>query len=330
MLATDQWISERLAWKGSLIGGKAGLVYDFSADHLAAMERLLAATRHLPLDAVTREMFDEPALNAFLHAVADELAHGRGAVILRGLPRASYTDDELTRIYWGICTHLGVARPQKHDGDRIDHIRDTPQDNPLGRRQYNTEELVFHTDDVIGQNLALLSLCKSKSGGLSRIVSALAIHNEIARHHPDLLAPLYEGFYYHRKGKQRAGDPLISPYKVPVFSCIDGLVTVQYIRDYMDKAVPLVPGGMPARTRAALDLFDSLTRDPAMNVAFMLEPGEIEIVNNRVVLHARTEFEDHPEPHRKRHLVRLWMDVPDGRPYRPEMDYISQELVVGA
>jgi hypothetical protein len=35
--------------------------------------------------------------------------------------------------------------------------------------------------------------------------------------------------------------------------------------------------------------------------------GDIQWLKNSVVLHARTEFEDHPEPERKRHLLRLWL-----------------------
>ncbi len=323
MFGPGNLISERSAWKGSAIGGKAGLVSTFTPAHLAAVHDLLETTRHLPIDAVTREMFDAPGLNEFLAGVADEMAHGRGAVILHGLSREAYSDEELTRIFWGIGTHLGVAAPQNNKGDRIDHVRDMANDNPLGRRQYGTEELIFHTDGITGQNLGLLCLQTSKSGGLSLLASGLAIHNEFVRHHPDLLELLYEGYPYHRKGKQRPDMPLISPYPVPVFSCIDGTVSVQYIRDYMLKAGEML-GGMPPKFRAALDQFDAYANDPDMNVSFTLEPGEIELVNNRAVLHSRTQFEDYPEPERKRHLVRLWMDVPNGRPYKQEMDYLER------
>lgn len=323
MIGTNDLISERSAWRGSALGGKEGLVYQFTEAHLAQMHQLMEETRHLPIDAVTREMFDAPGLTAFLAEVADELANGRGAAILRGLSREKYSEDELTRMFWGIGTHLGVPRPQNYNGNRIDYVTDLgTENNPLKRRQYGTEELIFHTDGIIGQNLALLSLCKSKSGGLSKLCSGLAIHNEFLRKRPDLLELLYEGFPYDRKGKQRPGMSQISPYPVPVFSRIDGIVSVQYIRDYMLTAGETI--GMPALFREALDTFDAFANDPDMNVTFMLEPGEIEILNNRAVLHSRTQFEDYPEPERRRRLVRLWMDVPDGRPYKATMDYLER------
>ena len=36
-------------------------------------------------------------------------------------------------------------------------------------------------------------------------------------------------------------------------------------------------------------------------------PGDIQWLKNAVILHARTEYEDAPEPARKRHLLRLWL-----------------------
>ena len=37
------------------------------------------------------------------------------------------------------------------------------------------------------------------------------------------------------------------------------------------------------------------------------ESGDIQWLKNSVTLHARTEYEDFPEPARKRHLLRLWL-----------------------
>jgi hypothetical protein len=37
-------------------------------------------------------------------------------------------------------------------------------------------------------------------------------------------------------------------------------------------------------------------------------------VHNHQVLHSRTDFEDWPEPERKRHLLRLWIAPAGARP----------------
>ena len=49
-------------------------------------------------------------------------------------------------------------------------------------------------------------------------------------------------------------------------------------------------------------------------MSFQLERGEAALFNNCAVLHNRTVFEDHGEPHLKRHLMRLWLMDWDGRP----------------
>ncbi|MDT4876156.1 hypothetical protein FQZ97_1115760 [compost metagenome] len=41
-----------------------------------------------------------------------------------------------------------------------------------------------------------------------------------------------------------------------------------------------------------------------------LAPGDMQFLNNYVVLHSRTSYEDHPELDRKRHLLRLWLFTP--------------------
>ena len=53
---------------------------------------------------------------------------------------------------------------------------------------------------------------------------------------------------------------------------------------------PRIQGELPTRTRGAA------------------------LFNNCAVLHNRTAFEDHDEPHLKRHLMRLWLMDWDGRP----------------
>ena len=42
-----------------------------------------------------------------------------------------------------------------------------------------------------------------------------------------------------------------------------------------------------------------------------LEPGDLQFMNNHVMLHSRTTFEDYEEEERKRLLYRLWLATPD-------------------
>jgi Taurine catabolism dioxygenase TauD, TfdA family len=72
---------------------------------------------------------------------------------------------------------------------------------------------------------------------------------------------------------------------------------------------------VPRLTRGqeeALDLFGVLAEELALDMAF--EPGDIQLLNNHLIYHARTRYDDHREQDRKRRLLRLWLAVPGSRP----------------
>ena len=70
---------------------------------------------------------------------------------------------------------------------------------------------------------------------------------------------------------------------------------------------------------ATLDYLDEFAVRPDVMLEFALEPGEAIFFNNFVVMHARTAFEDDVAAGFRRHLLRLWLDVPGGRPAPKEM-----------
>ena len=61
-------------------------------------------------------------------------------------------------------------------------------------------------------------------------------------------------------------------------------------------------------------MFDSIANDPAINMEMGFKPGDIQFVHNHTMLHDRTAFEDWQDENKKRHLLRLWLAVPDARP----------------
>ena len=59
----------------------------------------------------------------------------------------------------------------------------------------------------------------------------------------------------------------------------------------------------------ALNLFDTTSSDVDLTVTHTLEPGELLVLNNYRVLHARDDYEDWPERDKRRKLLRLWLDA---------------------
>ena len=262
------------------------------------------------------ELFPLPTLGPKLAAVRAELLEGRGFVLVKGLPVDRWSRRDASFAFIGLGAHLGNARSQNAAGHLLGHVRDVglSSSDPAVRIYQTHERQTFHTDscDVVG----LLCLAEARRGGDSLLVSSTTIFNEMRRRRPELALRLFEPVATDRRGEVPAG---MKPYfEIPVFSWYEGRLTAIYQRQYIDSAqrFPDAPR-LDAQWVEALDLFDSLAEDPALNLRMRLEPGDMQFVHNHTQLHDRTAFEDHDEPSRRRHLLRLWLAVPGARPLPP-------------
>lgn len=303
------------AWKGADMKDKTDWLRPFRADELAEIDAALQSVKRRGLDLfdIGKEDFPLPDFSRELAKIAQELESGRGMIMLRGLPLA-YSPDDLRTAYWGIGTHLGTAVSQNKTGELLGVVKDFggPIVNTTRRGSKTAAWLDFHSDrcDVVG----LLCVRKAKSGGASRIVSSVAIHNEILRRRPDLIGLFYDDWVHSWQGEEPPGSGHTNLR--PIFSFRDGyftgLFSPAYIRFAQD--FPDVPRHTPAQ-QEALDLYSALADELALNMDF--EPGDIQLLNNHVIYHGRTSFEDYPEEERKRVLLRLWLSVPTARPLSP-------------
>ncbi len=66
----------------------------------------------------------------------------------------------------------------------------------------------------------------------------------------------------------------------------------------------------------AVGLMDAFLSDPAHRLDLWLERGQIQVLNNRVIVHGRTPYQDHEAAERRRHLARLWLCAGDRRQFR--------------
>lgn len=305
-------ITTPAAWTRSSIGAD-GLTRRLTAAELAAFDTLLARTRHLKPQEVTRADFDHPAVNALTTWLDETIRHGSGAVLLSGLTRDTHSEEDMERIYWGIGTHLGDAATQSMLGDRLGHVQHV-KDDPVARGYRSNEELTPHTDSY--RMVGLMCLQRGETGGRSRIVSGLAIHNEILATRPDLLEPLYEGYYYAIAEARFSAQP-VTDFKIPVFCCIDGIVSCGYSRQFIERAAELRGEALPAKLVEALDYFDLLAESDALSLQFMLRPGDMLLWHNFQMLHAREAYQDSPA--HTRHLLRLWLRIENDRPIAGEI-----------
>ena len=285
-------IDHPAAWKSADFKSEDDYAFDLDDKHLHALERDLADIR--------RELLD-----------------GRGLVLMRGFPIDAYTVEDIGMMYWGIGAHFGRGVSQSPMGDRLGYVTNIEKPGERERGYRSARELRLHTDsdDII----SLLCIRQAKSGGLSKLVSGYAIYNEIHRLRPDLVQPLVDGFRYHWFGEEPPGEPPITSYKLPVFSWTDGVMSLCYLREFMEMAADGLGDPLTTEQVEALDLFEEIAHREDILLQFMHRPGNAVFVNNYTVLHSRTGFEDWPEQERRRLLLRLWLKAEPDRPVCTEL-----------
>ena len=274
------------------------------AEICRAVDRARSAgrTRH----TLTGDDFVLPELASRIGQWASVLHRGRGFVLVRGFPVDQLEPDDVELAYVGLGLQLGTPVSQDAQGSLLGHVRDLgrARTGPDVRLYATTQRQDFHTDgaDIIG----LLCLRRALRGGESRIASSAAVYNEILAREPRLLEVLYEPMCWDRNDEQSPGeDPF---FRLPVLHDVDGEPRIFYIGWYIRDAqrhaeVPRLTDDQ----RAAMDLIESIANDPAFHVEMDFQPGDVQLLNNAVILHAREAYEDDDDPDRKRHLLRLWL-----------------------
>jgi hypothetical protein len=289
-------------------------VVQLQETHLAAFEQALrnAQKKAGDVESITRAIFDLADIEADVDVWREEVMNGSGLLILSGFPLDRYSKDELGMIHFGLGTHFGKAMSQSVMGDRLGHVVNVGGKDPKERAYRNSTELDMHTDacDVV----AMMCLQKAQSGGYSGYVSAVSIYNEILARRPQLLPVLLEGFQYHRFGEEAPGESPVTEDKIPVFSFTDDLLSVNYLRSYIEMAAEYLQTPLTGDQVAALDLVDEIALDKRFALEFITQPGEAVFFNNLTVLHNRTAFEDSEIEAQKRHLLRLWLVAYQPRP----------------
>lgn len=289
---------------------------DLRAAARAALARVGGGAAGLP--ALTAADFDLGAFAGPLAAIRTALRDGPGLALVRGVPVDRMPQAECAALFWGIGRHLGQAISNNPEGDLIGHVVDTGRsyDDPNVRGYQTAVTMDYHCDQA--ELVALFCLRTARSGGLSKVASSVAVYNRLLRERPDMVQALMQPLCWTKHGES---DPDQCPwYESPVFAFLDGKLCTAFGPKHIEKghALPGAPPLSPLQ-REALARAEAIAEE--LHLAMELQPGDIQILNNAVMLHTRTGFVDWPEPERRRHLWRLWLAAPD---IRPATDYILQ------
>ena len=119
-------------------------------------------------------------------------------------------------------------------------------------------------------------------------------------------------------------------YPLPIFGIRDGKFTSHYSRTYVEAAQRRPESEVPRvsdRQWQALDLLAEIAEEQCLEMSFA--PGDIQFVNNHVIYHARSAFEDDDEGH-GRLLLRLWLSMPNSRALPGDHEVLWRAVEAGA
>lgn len=293
-------------WTGRELAGSSQWRVALSDEQVGDLERALEAALRSgkPTQELTAADFPLPILGAAVAQWRRELAEGRGFLLVRGVPVESWSQEQAETAFWGLGLHLGEPGAQNDAGDLLGHVTDlSTQAEHVDERLYRTNKRIrFHCDaaDVVG----LLCLSTSSEGGASRLVSSVTVFNHLLACRPELAARLFEPFYL--DARRPPADPL---QYTPVQPCaFDGrrLRTFMHV-DYFRSVERHAGIELDALEREVLDEWEAFAERPGVHLDMELCRGDLQLVSNHTVVHARTAYVDDPDA--PRHLLRLWLSL---------------------
>ncbi len=337
MRSARKAIQGPFAWTGDQVGSNTSWLCEVTDAQVAVIERGIEAFARQDVAWQSAGQGNLPLveLGDLFGRIREELEEGTGLFRLRGLPVERYSSEQLKAFYLSFGEHIGSPVSQSVRGQRLMDIEDEgAKAKDYGvidtggsqggfkssrARAFSTGGLRFHTDrcDVV----SLLCVRQASQGGHSKIASATAIHNAMLARRPDLLEELFTPYPRSRFGEEV--NDASAFYMLPVFALQDGKFTTHYSRTYIEAAQsnPNVPRLRPSQEEA-LDLLAELANELCYEMT--LQPGDIQLLNNHEIYHARDPFVDDAAIGKHRLLYRLWLAMPNSRPL-PE----SHEVLFG-
>ncbi|MES2187803.1 MAG: TauD/TfdA family dioxygenase [Pseudomonadota bacterium] len=306
------------AWTGAELSRTQDWITPLAQADVAEIREAVRSveSRGIPLFDIRAEDFVLPRLAPRLTALRQQLEGGRGFALLRGLPVDEWSLESNQRVVWGLAQHLGLPEGQDRLGSLMHNVRNTGKQvaGSDSTRGYETDdELTFHNDG--GDAFMLLCLKTAVDGGVSKLISSTTLFNEVQRRRPDLLPVLQAPFHFDLRGQNAQGQKVQS---VPIFNLHAGRVNVLYKKRFILQAQRFeeVPRLSPQQ-QEAIDLLETLCADPSIYLSFSMQRGDIQVGSNHAVLHSRTSYVDHEDVAERRHLLRVWLTLANGRPLPP-------------
>ena len=202
-----QPVSGAPVWYGAEMARREDWIRPLRPAEIAELQDAVARLDASGIDiaAIGPKDLPVPGLQPLVEEIRAAVLHGRGFLLVRGVPVERWTPRQCALAYFGLGTLLGEPVSQNAQGHILGHVKDIGADyaRPNHRGYQTAARLPYHCDssDIVG----LLCLKPAKAGGKSSLVSSWTLYNEMLRRHPALLPELLRPVYRDRRGEVPGG-----------------------------------------------------------------------------------------------------------------------------
>jgi hypothetical protein len=245
---------------------------------------------------------------------------GRGFQLVRGIPVEQWSMEQCEIFFWAFGKYLGIPGAQDVEGSLLGHVTDAGETKNRTERPYRKRvEIAYHCDgaDIVG----LLCIHPARSGGESRIISSVSVFNELLQSSANgqkYVSRLFDKvLLFTRKTFGLSSNIPLHPFRLDS----DGILRTYWNQEYYAKSYrenngTLTSAGLSdSFALEAINAYDNiLVRDMKMRekrvtgisdnfvelstelgLDMNLQQGDIQLVSNHYVMHARTEFVDYSD-----------------------------------
>jgi alpha-ketoglutarate-dependent taurine dioxygenase len=285
-----------------------GSFIDLSPTQVATLKR-----RHIAADVEAVEwpgcdadIASSQEVSELRAAIKRSLFEGPGYAVLRVNRREVEDSHEIKVIYWNLFTTLGEPLPQYSTGEMLFEVEASSESPLYSHYSRSNRGGGFHTDGTFLQKTpqvaGLICLRQAQLGGETILIDGRRLCDELKRNDPETLECLQREFYFDCCNQL----PGVEFRAKPIISWKGSNLFIQYLRSYIIEGYKKAGLQLDKLAAESLDRFDSLMEREEFQFIYKLNPGEMLIFNNEIILHGRKPFYDDADKGPGRLLIRVY------------------------
>lgn len=243
--------------------------------------------------------------------IREALRDGPGYVVLKIDPEHLSDTDSLKAAYWNLFTSLGTPIPQYSTGEMVFEVEVAPSTPLYSHYSRSNRGGGYHTDGTFLPRTpfyaGLICLRQAEHGGDTILIDGRRLYGELSAKHGEALERLKGEFYFDCCGQL----PGLDYRPLPVISWQDSSLRIKYLRSYIVEGHAKAEVPLDERGVESLDTLDALLDSEELQHVYKLNPGEMLIFNNYIMLHGRKPFYDEGDGPSRRLLLRVYAGEDD-------------------